>query len=337
MEPQPHTTEKTPLAVSHSLSAISSLTKSSGKFDLKSSSTFLSKGDGERDTNRDSIAVVEDNRVELERLVEQINSDLSSAQKAKDAEEEIKRTRKVSTSSIERFLSSTAQPIIPPKNSSQHLQVPVQQTSMAVAQQQTDVPLSKQQAEMQPLQQETNAQAAEQTTNVYLPLRQAKAPDMPHSTIQSNTESCSHQREQISLFNTHLHKDQTRETFHESKGDLQTQLQATATYKVSDDQNLEVLLTENILLTENGGRAHDTIDGTRHATNNRQPSVTFDVTADVNSHDESVNDILDRAGQSANTTLELILEEFPANVSNSVAEQKSKTTPKIAGNNKCRY
>jgi len=102
------------LPVSQSLSAIASLTKSNSKFDIKASSSFLRRKDGERDTNRDSIAVVEDNRVELERLVEKINSDLTSAQKASLEKEPINRA-----SSIELFLSSTAQPVkLPPKKSS---------------------------------------------------------------------------------------------------------------------------------------------------------------------------------------------------------------------------
>ncbi|XP_067944767.1 band 4.1-like protein 5 [Watersipora subatra] len=125
--PEAPSTEKKPLEVSNSLSAISLLNTSSNKFDLKTSTRFLPRVDGERDTNRDSLAVVEDNRVELERLVEQINSDLSSAQKAKEEEEENKRKRNVSTSSIERFLTSTAQPLIPPVSKHEHhLQVPLQ-------------------------------------------------------------------------------------------------------------------------------------------------------------------------------------------------------------------
>ena len=107
--------------MSHSLSAIASLSKSNGRFDLKSSRTFLPTQDGDRASNRDSIAVVEDNKVELERLVEQINSDLTSAKR--DKMEEDKNDSGSRPSAIELFLSSTAQPIKvnnPAQTSNQH-------------------------------------------------------------------------------------------------------------------------------------------------------------------------------------------------------------------------
>ena len=77
----------TTLSISNSLSAISSLTNpavktttGAAKFDLTASTSAFLTGSREGGSNRDSIAVVEDNRQELERLVEQINSDLTSAQ-----------------------------------------------------------------------------------------------------------------------------------------------------------------------------------------------------------------------------------------------------------------
>lgn len=99
---------------SSSLTAISSITKPSSLYDLKSHSSLMASDatDGaasqvNRNPNRDSMAQVEDNRVELERLVEKINQDLTSAKQATEKRSPMDDAKY--RASIEVFLASSPQ------------------------------------------------------------------------------------------------------------------------------------------------------------------------------------------------------------------------------------
>ena len=92
---------------SRSLTTIPSLIKPSSLYDLKAADTSATNSNSQdgRPTHRDSLALVEDNRAELERLVEKINQDLTSAQIAAASQSPIDEAKE--RSSIQSFISSS--------------------------------------------------------------------------------------------------------------------------------------------------------------------------------------------------------------------------------------
>lgn len=300
---QPTIPEKTPLTVSNSLSAISALTTSTGKFDLKSASSFLGKTDDDRDTTRDSIAVVEDNRVELERLVEQINSDLTTAAQHSQPTEGTNgtRMRNVSTSSIERFLTSTSVPLIPPKQpqNSQHLQIPQLQLGQPVPSADQDKEVSKQQ------------------------LHPRSTSELPSKQSETNTQPSSLHR---SAYQSKEVTPSAKTPTENSKPNLLESMQEpTITYTISGDEALEVALTESVKNTA-------ITNGEEH-----QSNMTLVLKAEVGpvAHDLTVNDILDTVGPNADDTLALELDDTA--LQTPATRSENPRLPEDSKINKCKF